>query len=326
MAYLSDHEVCASMNLHEMQDVLTRRTKTPLVDAIGDGHGTVASLRPDASSGLRLRYITFGNVSDRVDTDEHDEDNLTMFIPTGGAVSVSHKGEEIDLSPVVGLMRDPRVPLIVRRGAIAGFVVPLSISDLKRHALALFGDLRGEMDIVFNPALDLTTPGGRHLRQTVSYIAGALDGPLRRVDNPIVLGGLQDLLLTSVLSLVPSSYSELLNSQPSAGILPYHVKRARDYIHASAGSSITLEMLAKQAGCSHRTLQMAFNDAFGMSPLAYVRFVRLNFVHDDLRLADDGVTVRDVALKWGFTHLGWFSKCYLEQFGVLPSQTLRGRI
>ena len=62
-----------------------------------------------------------------------------------------------------------------------------------------------------------------------------------------------------------------------------------------------------------------------MSPIAYVKFVRLTLAHDDLRQAADGVSVRDVAMKWGFAHMGWFSKCYMEQFGVLPSQTLRSR-
>jgi len=34
-------------------------------------------------------------------------------------------------------------------------------------------------------------------------------------------------------------------------------------------------------------------------------------------------TVTDVALKWGFNHLGRFSGFYTRQFGEAPSETLR---
>jgi AraC-like DNA-binding protein len=42
-------------------------------------------------------------------------------------------------------------------------------------------------------------------------------------------------------------------------------------------------------------------------------------------LASPGATttVTDVALKWGFNHLGRFSGFYVRQFGEAPSETLR---
>jgi transcriptional regulator GlxA family with amidase domain len=83
--------------------------------------------------------------------------------------------------------------------------------------------------------------------------------------------------------------------------------------------------VAAHAGCGYRTLQVAFNKAYGMSPMSYVKHVRLSLAREDLLHAVDGVTVRDTALKWGFTHLGGFSKKYAEQFGALPSETLRLR-
>jgi len=137
--------------------------------------------------------------------------------------------------------------------------------------------------------------------------------------------GLKALLLSIVLSLLPNSCSDLLGDPLASNILPRHVKRSRDYIPAHAASSITLETLATHAGCGYRTLQVGLSDAFNMSPMASVKYVRLAFAHADLRFADDGVTVSDVALKWGFTNMSWFSKKYFEQFGTLPSQTLRTR-
>ena len=325
MTYLENHQVLSSKDLHEMRDILTRLTNTDEIDVIGKGHEIDASLRTVDLDGLSLMHVTYGQVPTQVHAYEHDEDTLLLFILTGGAAGVRHHGEEFEISTHTGLMRDKRVPLTARQNAFESFVIPLSIDGLKQHARKLLGEEACLADIQFDVALDLTTPGGRHLRNTVTYIAEALDGPLCGADNPIVLAGLKDLLLTSVLSLLPNSATDALQGRPKAVAVPYYVKRARDYIHAHADTAITLETLARYAGCSYRTLQTAFNDAFGMSPIAYVKFVRLTLAHDDLRRAGDGVSVRDVAAKWGFTHMGWFSKCYVEQFGVLPSQTLRSR-
>lgn len=325
MSYLENHQILASKDLHEMRDILTRLTNTDEIDVVGKGHEIDASLRAASLDGLDLMHVTYGHVPTRVHAYEHDEDTLLLFILTGGAASVQHNGQAFEISPNTGLMRDKRIPLSAQQNAFESFVIPLSIDGLKQHARKLLGEEACLADIQFDVALDLTTPGGRHLRNTVTYIAEALDGPLCGADNPIVLAGLKDLLLTSVLSLLPNSATDALQGRPKAVAVPYYVKRARDYIHAHADTAITLETLAHHAGCSYRTLQTAFNDAFGMSPIAYVKYVRLTLAHDDLRQADSGVSVRAVAAKWGFTHMGWFSKCYVEQFGVLPSQTLRSR-
>lgn len=309
-----------------MRDILTRLTNTDEIDVIGKGHEIDASLRCADLGGLSIMHVTYGDVPTRVHAYEHDEDTLLLFILTGGAAGVRHHGDDFEISTHTGLMRDKRLPLTASQEAFESFVIPLPLEDLKQHARKLVGDKAGLMDIRFDAKIDLTTPGGHHLRNTVTYIAEALDGPLYGTGNLLFLEGLKELLLTSVLSLLPNSVSDLLHDdRPKAGAVPYYVKRARDYIHAHADTAITLETLASHAGCGYRTLQIAFNDAFGMSPIAYVKYVRLTLAHNDLLRADNGVSVRDVAAKWGFTHMGWFSKCYVEQYGVLPSQTLRSR-
>ncbi|HBC07609.1 MAG TPA: hypothetical protein DC046_08510, partial [Rhodospirillaceae bacterium] len=312
-------------DLHEMRDVLIRLTNTDEIDVVGKGHEIDAFLRCVDLGDQNILHITYGNVPTQVQTQANDDDTLLLFILTGGVANVQHNGQAFEISPNTGLMRDKRIPLSAQQNAFESFVIPLSIETLKQHARRLLGEEACLADIQFDVALDLTTPGGRHLRNTVTYIAEALDGPLCGADNPIVLAGLKDLLLTSVLSLLPNSATAALQGRPKAVAVPYYVKRARDYIHAHADTTITLETLAHHAGCSYRTLQTAFNDAFGMSPIAYVKYVRLTLAHNDLRRADSGVSVRAVAAKWGFTHMGWFSKCYVEQYGVLPSQTLRSR-
>ncbi len=63
-----------------------------------------------------------------------------------------------------------------------------------------------------------------------------------------------------------------------------------------------------------------------MTPTAYLRRVRLDHAHRELvGAADgDGLTVTEVAYRWGFSSPSRFAERYRAAFGVAPSQTLRG--
>lgn len=72
---------------------------------------------------------------------------------------------------------------------------------------------------------------------------------------------------------------------------------------------------------SRRTLQYSFEDVLGMTPLNYVRSVRLNTARK-LLMSSPQESIQGAALDAGFSHLGRFSKYYQEFFGELPSQTV----
>ena len=57
--------------------------------------------------------------------------------------------------------------------------------------------------------------------------------------------------------------------------------------------------------------------------MALLRELRLQRAHDELLSAGPGAQVTDIALRWGFCHLGRFSQSYLQAFGESPRQTLR---
>lgn len=45
----------------------------------------------------------------------------------------------------------------------------------------------------------------------------------------------------------------------------------------------------------------------------------------DLLRGADGLTVADVAMRWGLMHTGRFAAAYRRTYGESPSETLRGR-
>ncbi len=102
------------------------------------------------------------------------------------------------------------------------------------------------------------------------------------------------------------------------------VRTCEDYTLNLDGRRPYLSELCAIANVSERTLQYAFQDIMGMSPLTYLHRLRLHRARDELRKANSGSTsVTDVAMNWGFWHFGEFSRAYKNCFGEVPSRTLR---
>ena len=102
------------------------------------------------------------------------------------------------------------------------------------------------------------------------------------------------------------------------------VKIAEDYALSRAGDHLYVSDLCRAAAVSERTLQNAFHDVMGMTPVAYLSRLRLHRVRQALLAGSHGTTTVSVeALNWGFWHFGEFSRAYRECFGELPSDTLR---
>lgn len=106
------------------------------------------------------------------------------------------------------------------------------------------------------------------------------------------------------------------------------VARACSYIEAQLRQPITLDDLCEAAGVRARTLEYGFREFYDAGPMAYVRSVRLCRVRRDLSEAHRlSAAVTTIARRWGFTHMGQFSRDYRILFGENPSTTLvRARI
>ena len=325
MSYLENHLVFASRDLGETRDLLSNLNAIDQFDIIGSGASMDTVIHTACFSDLNLLYASFGDVRVQIETPESENNSLFLLAVTNGGGKVHHRGQEFDLSLDRGLIRDMRMPLFAYEENFACLGMELPVRLLRQQVHALIGDAALMIDLKFGTGIDFKTVGGRHVRDTLHYIAHALDGPLVDLDNAILLDSLRDMLLINILMQLPNSFSDLLKYQTASRAVPHYVKRARDYIHEYADRSITLEKLVSHAGCSYRTLQVAFNETYGMAPMAYLRNVRLAKAHLDLLNAADGMTVAEIAIKWGFIHLGRFSQTYAKQFGVLPSETLRRR-
>jgi AraC family ethanolamine operon transcriptional activator len=102
------------------------------------------------------------------------------------------------------------------------------------------------------------------------------------------------------------------------------VKVAEDYALSHTDDHLYVSDLCRVAAVSERTLEYAFKEVMGLTPMTYLIRLRLHRVRQALLAADHGsTTVSAEALNWGFWHFGEFSRAYKACFGELPSDTLR---
>ncbi|WFU72665.1 AraC family transcriptional regulator [Bradyrhizobium sp. CB2312] len=176
-------------------------------------------------------------------------------------------------------------------------------------------------DLNLAPKIELSTSAGQMLLQLVrASTTGLHDGILAR--SPKASALLSEAVIQLVLQNVPHRLIERLNRQPM-DVPPRHVRRAVEYMRANLHLPLTIADIAGNVGISSRLLQSGFRRIHGTTPVAYLRRIRLEAIHDELSRPENLLPVSEVALKWGFTHMGRFAASYRAAFGLYPSDTAR---
>ncbi len=196
------------------------------------------------------------------------------------------------------------------------FVEPLEIykESLLQESTA------SEQFLILNPHVSLTSVAGSRLfRSTVkTWIAlGVEDSSI----SEIALQEMEDDLLASFILLAEDSQATGEQAHLPAD---YQLKLAEEYICANLESAITRDDLANISGVSIRSLSRAFEKKYETSPMSFVRQRRLDACFARLRGSEPGTTtVTDVALMYGFNHVGKFAIAFRKAFGESPSASLK---
>ena len=145
------------------------------------------------------------------------------------------------------------------------------------------------------------------------------------LNNPLIRAQLVRTLAGGALATFPNT-TMTTDYLPGPGqVGPATVRRALAHLHAHAAQPLTVADLAVAAGIGVRALQLAFVQHVGCTPMTYLRRVRLDRAHQDLRAGDPttGDTVAAIAARWGFAHPGRFAAAHQAQYGTTPAATLR---
>ena len=165
--------------------------------------------------------------------------------------------------------------------------------------------------------------------QKCAAFRNGFDSFFRAVEaNPLILesDSAKKQLTFDIMQLLLGMTADLPVSKKSHADQFIHrhvVDSARDYILSRKSEALTVTDLCEGLRTSHRSLHYAFNKVLGISPVTYLRYIRLNGVRAALISSDQSTLISEVAAKWGFWHMGMFSTYYKELFGERPSETLK---
>lgn len=175
----------------------------------------------------------------------------------------------------------------------------------------------------FDVGVDLDTPTGNSWLRLLEYVEAELSDPAALIrQSPMAWRQFEQSLLTGLLLSHRHTYTDAL-LRPQSAAVPFYVKRAEAYIEAHFTEPLSLADIAAHAGVSARSLQNGFQSFRGMTPMAFLRSMRLQHVHRALLAADPAIaTVTEIALSCGFGHMGEFGALYKRTFGETPKQTL----
>ncbi|WIX83200.1 AraC family transcriptional regulator [Amycolatopsis carbonis] len=275
-------------------------------------------------SAAELKHLTVGYVCFGTETSV-DPGALGAYhvnIPTFGAIE-SHCGPRgMIATPGHAAVFTPSEHTYLPRWAADAeqICVKISTRALEAELEGLLGHPVGT-SVGFDLDFSLTSGAGRSWLSTVKLLLSELADPESLVHRSerhrehlesMVVDGL-------VLAHLHNYSAELYEPRPPAR--PRTIKRVLDVLDAEPERSWSLADLARHAGVSGRRVQQGFQEHLGMTPMTYLRRVRLERARQDLRASSGSVS--DIANRWGFSNLGRFSRAYREQFGETPSATLR---
>ncbi len=103
------------------------------------------------------------------------------------------------------------------------------------------------------------------------------------------------------------------------------VKDATSFVEENINrSELTVEMMSDYIGMSRVNLYKRLLSVTGNTPKEFIRSIRLK--HAEKLLHDGQYNVSEVAYKVGFNNPKYFSKYFMEMYGVTPSQYKRNNL
>lgn len=105
--------------------------------------------------------------------------------------------------------------------------------------------------------------------------------------------------------------------------ITWQVRRAEEYIETHWNQPITIACLARATAASARSIFYHFKSSRGLSPMSFLKQVRLKHAREMLEKSGVGRSVTEIAIDCGFGNLGHFAGDYLKRFGERPSDTLK---
>jgi len=313
---LSDHVLFQSNDLDCARERVAQKFCNHRLDIIGDRRAFRVTHNHAPGEMISLNYISYG-ADVLIDPGELGDFYLIQMPISGTATVRNGTREFLTDRSIASVLNADLATRMKWWQSCAQLLVQVRKAPLHAFAMRLLDrDIQGPL--IFDPLIDFSRPEMQAWRRLANSLFHAADAkaPLHGPGLHNVLH--EQHLLELFLRSQPNNMSLFFNEQRS-GAAPRHLKRAEEFIRANVAAPIGLHEIAEAAGVAPRTLQLAYRNAFGISPIRALTRERMRRARFDLVAGEASVT--DVALKWGFTHFGRFAAEYRHEFGELPRET-----
>lgn len=252
------------------------------------------------------------------------EQHLLLYIPIEGEFEATQAGRTVRVVAGEALVVGSAGELRRRwRGRCVQLNVVVPREALMKVLATEFGiDAKGQLR--FEPLTVIAIDRLWTMLNFIETVVIDIGSEMPVFTDPLVAAQAHVTLLHIILKCVPHNHSAHV-AAPQRTIAPYYVRRAEDHIARNIGSEISIETLAAVAGVSVRTIYYGFKQYRSLTPMKYLKQLRLTLARNDLLQARaSGCKVAELAARYGYSSASQFSRDYKEMFGESPVVTLRG--
>lgn len=316
---LKKHLLFRSRNLdethHQIQQLFNRHTLT-----ISRPKDINTVMHHAALANISVSYLKYGAEA-RI-----KPQNLPFYLiemPLSGYSKVCYEKRTLVTRPGMAFVAGPTTKFEKEWSADCTKILVKISREAIEHYLSTLLQKSLKKPILFEPEMHLNNPSSELWCKQLRILIEELENPRSILNTlPSSNAHFEQLLMWTILHTQPNNYSNELTANRSDAT-PRHVRLAEEYINTHCQEKVTLADLTQATNVNITTLLKEFRQHKGMSPMKYLKSVRLDWVYRELSNASLDTNVTDTALEWGFTQLGRFSGEYKERFGESPSETLK---
>lgn len=252
-----------------------------------------------------------------------DANSIDFVFLLQGGVNATFAHESVVLSKRFLLIRNTHETLALHCQAGSKLLLlSIPVMAFRKYLLDCF-KIAPFKATVFERVVD----GHSNAIKPLAHLFEQLDQSMSVVDSlmsrGLISGFIEGQILLTIMDSLPWSYTADLQGRVNE-LKPRCVKKAIDYVIEHEKKKISIQDLAIAAGVGLRTLQMSFQQIYGISPMCYVRRYKLKKVREYLLSHDaQEASIGDIAAQWSFMHPSSFAKSYYAFFGEYPSETVK---
>ena len=161
------------------------------------------------------------------------------------------------------------------------------------------------------------SPKAIFVSETGPDLQDALIRLLESLDNPTDLRILGSNITREIFyRLLQTKQGEHIRKLVQSGSNGHRVASLIRFLNANYGEHLSIEEIAQQAGMSTSSLHQKFRDVTGMSPLQYLKKIRLHRAR--AAMVEQGLNAREAGYQVGYGNPSQFSREFKRMFGVPP--------